>query len=682
MRSGIGLVAVFVLALFSAAAHAQGGLSPPVAPVPVTAVAVPPTIADFTAEPMVEDLAIAPGGGFIAFIQRMEKDAFLVVRDIRTPGAKPAISKLGEVRVYGLKWVNDDRIVYSAGSKDVGVEIKNGRPYYNGVPRLISSSRDLKSSLIFFKDEKRIESGNATTTEDIHLIANDSEHFIVPLRIGRNLDLVRVNVRDGKWSTVSSGSERTFAWYVDLHGNPVMRFEGNRRRTEMQVMIPQKQGDGRIEWKKAFSIRFDRLRKTLSDFTPIAPGPQPELYYVVGRPNGADRAGVYLYNIAQQAFGAEVFAHQRVDVTGGIVDPRTGAYVGASYWQDMLEVTFVDAKMQAHFDGLRQFFKGERNVRFVDRSADQQTWIVATQGPRDPGTYHVYDMAKARNDTIGAASPWLPPSKLGATTPYVYTARDGLQISGYLTLPPNLPEGAKPPMIVYPHGGPEARDVMGYHPIVQFLATRGYAVFQPNFRGSSGYGKAFVESGNRQWGGTMQTDIVDGVEKLIKEGRVDAARICIYGESYGGYAALMGVVQYPQLYRCAVSTSGVSDLYRQVRWEREEEGASGEAYRYWVEKIGNPDRDKAAMDAASPVFNIAAIKAPVLLMHGTEDDIVPIEQSEVMEAAFKKAGSNHAFVAFDDAGHNVYAKYPVEYLTQLETFFAKHLPPGPAPASP
>lgn len=681
MRSGIGLVAAFVLALFGAAARAQG-LSPPAAPVPVAAVVAPPSIADFTAEPTVEDLAIAPGGGFIAFIQRMEQDAFLVVRDIRTPGAKPAITKLGEVRVYGLKWVNDDRIVYSAGSKDVGVEIRNGRPYYNGVPRLISTSRDLKSSLIFFKDEKRIESGNAITAADINLIANDSEHFIVPLRIGRNLDLVRVNVRDGKWSTVSSGTERTFAWYVDLAGNPVMRFEGNRRRTEMQVMIAQKHGDGRIEWKKSFAIRFDRLREAMAEFAPIAPGPQPDLYYVVGRPNGADRAGVHLYNIAQQAFVSEVFTHPSVDVTGGIVDPRTGAYVGASYWQDMLGVTFVDAKMQAHFDGLKQFFKGERNVRFVDRSADQQTWIVATQGPRDPGTYHVYDMAKARNDTIGSANPRLPPSKLGVTTPYTYTARDGMQISGYLTLPPDLPAGAKPPMIVYPHGGPEARDVMSFHPIAQFLATRGYAVFQPNFRGSSGYGKAFVESGNLQWGGAMQTDIVDGVDKLIKDGRVDGARICIYGESYGGYAALMGVVQYPQLYRCAVSTSGVSDLFRQVRWEREEEGAGGEAYRYWVAKIGNPDRDKAAMDAASPVFNIAAIKAPVLLMHGTEDDIVPFEQSEVMESALKKGGRDHSFIAFDDAGHNVYAKYPVEYLTQLETFFAKHLPPGTAPASP
>jgi dipeptidyl aminopeptidase/acylaminoacyl peptidase len=249
-------------------------------------------------------------------------------------------------------------------------------------------------------------------------------------------------------------------------------------------------------------------------------------------------------------------------------------------------------------------------------------------------------------------------------------------------MPPNLPEGAKPPLIVYPHGGPELRDMMTFHPVVQFLATRGYAVFQPNFRGSSGYGKAFIDAGNRQFGGTMQTDIADGVYQLIDEKRVDSARICILGESYGGYAALMGVVNYPHLYRCAVSSAGVTDLYRQVRWERDEEGANSEAYKYWVAKIGDPDRDMAAMKAASPLYNIAEIKVPILLMHGTDDQTVPFEQSDIMQKALKSSGRDQKIVVFQDAGHNLFSSNLEDYLKQLEEFFAKNLPPGAPETAP
>lgn len=691
MRSARRAIAALVLLLFGAVAHAHAqdaGTAPPEpAAAPVAAATLgPPSIADFMAEPVIEDVAMAPGGGFIAYVQRKDDVSYLIVRDIKTPGAKLAAVKLGEVRVYGLKWVNDDRLIYSAGSNNIGIDYKRGNFILTGMPRLFASSRDLKDTLVFFKDEKKIESANAITTSDIDLISNDSEHFIVPLRIGRNLDLVRVNVRDGKWTTLASGGDRTVAWYADLFGNPVMRFDANRRFTEIQVMLPQRRDTGRdgvrIDWKQSFVIRFDRKRDKSPDFSPIAPGPQPELYYVIGRPNGADRAGVYLYNIETQTYGSEVFTHPRVDIESGIVDPRTGAYVGASYWKDMLEVTFVDGKMQTHFDALKTFFENERSVAFVDRSADEQVWLLATSGPRDPGSYHVYDMAKTHVEFISTVNPRLHPDRLGPTEPYTYTARDGTLISGYLTLPPNLAAGATPPLIVYPHGGPELRDMMTFHPVVQFLATRGYAVFQPNFRGSSGYGQAFIDAGNRQFGGTMQTDIADGVYQLIDEKRVDSARICILGESYGGYAALMGVVNYPHLYRCAVSSAGVTDLYRQVRWEREEEGANSEAYKYWVTKIGDPDRDKAAMNAASPLYNIAEIKVPVLLMHGTDDDTVPFEQSDIMQKALKASGRDQKIVVFEDAGHNIFESNLEDYLTQLEQFFAKHLPTAAAPATP
>lgn len=634
----------------------------------------PPSIADFMAEPMIEDVALAPGGRHIAYVHRQDDISYLIVRDLAADRAKPVMRRLGEVRVYGLEWINDDRLIYSAGANDIGVDYRRGRLTFTGVPRLFASNRDLQDTLIFFKDDKKIEAANAITASDVMLITGDAEHFLLPLRVGRNLDLVKVNVRDGKWTTAASGAERTMAWFVDGFGYPVMRFDTNRRFTEVRVMIPQKHDQNRLDWKQAFAIRFDRSNDKAPDFDPIAPGPQPGLYYVVGRPPGADRTGVYLYNLETQKYATEVFSHPRVDVEGGIIDPRAGGYVGATYWNDMLDATFIEGRMQAHFNGLKDFFQNERNIAFIDRSADQQVWVLATSGPRDPGTYHVYNMGKAHNEVIGVVNPRLPPHKLGRTEPIAYKARDGFEMTGYLTLPPGLAEGARPPLIVYPHGGPETRSVLSYDVVAQFLATRGYAVFQPNFRGSSGYGKAFVEAGNRQFGGVMQDDVADGVMHLLAQQRVDGARVCILGESYGGYAALMGAVRFPELYRCVVSAAGVSDLHRQVRWERDEEGRDSEAYKYWVAKIGDPDRDKAAMNAASPINNIAAINVPVLLMHGTEDDVVPFEQSDLMQQAMKKAGKSPKLIVFKDAGHNFLASNLEAYLTQLEQFFAAHLP--------
>jgi hypothetical protein len=237
MKRAIAALCVLLLAPL---AQAQETTTPDAAPV---AAAGPPSIADFMADPLIEDVALAPGGAFIAYVQRKDDISYLVVRDINTEGARPVVRRLGAVRVYGLKWVNDERLIYSAGANDIGIDFKRGQILFTGVPRLFASSRDLNDTLIFFQGEKRIESANAITTSDIDLIANDSEHFIVPLRVGHNLDLVRVNVRDGKWTTIASGADRTVAWYVNLNGKPVMRFDTNRRFTEVKVMLPEARRD-------------------------------------------------------------------------------------------------------------------------------------------------------------------------------------------------------------------------------------------------------------------------------------------------------------------------------------------------------------------------------------------------------------------------------------------------------
>jgi dipeptidyl aminopeptidase/acylaminoacyl peptidase len=290
-------------------------------------------------------------------------------------------------------------------------------------------------------------------------------------------------------------------------------------------------------------------------------------------------------------------------------------------------------------------------------------------------------MAAAYSKQIGVQNTRLRDAQLGKTQPVYYKARDGLDISGYLTLPPNLAGGSKPPLIVYVHGGPEMRAREEFNPVVQFLATRGYAVFQPNFRGSSGYGRAFADAGKRQFGKAMQTDVADGVQYVAGLGAADTSRMCIMGESYGGYAALMGVIQFPGLYQCAISASGPTDLFRFVKWEREEEGSDSESYQYWVKQMGDPKRDEAEMKAISPVNNVAAIKAPVMLIHGTRDDTVPYEQAELMQKALQVAGKDMTFVELRNEGHSPGPVGLQTYLRSVETFLNRHLPAAPVPAS-
>jgi dipeptidyl aminopeptidase/acylaminoacyl peptidase len=256
---------------------------------------------------------------------------------------------------------------------------------------------------------------------------------------------------------------------------------------------------------------------------------------------------------------------------------------------------------------------------------------------------------------------------------YTYKARDGADLSGYLTVPPGAP-ATPPPLIVMPHGGPESRDDLSFDHWGQYFATRGYAVFQPNFRGSGGFGRAFAEAGYRQWGARMQDDVTDGVNALIASGKVDANRVCIVGASYGGYAALYGGAAQPDLYKCVVSVAGVSDLSQMMKWQKRVAGSESSRYEYWTKSIGDVQADAARLVEKSPITYAASYKPPVLLFHGELDDIVPVEQSKMMEKALKKAGANVKMILYENEDHSGWTEtHSREVLSEIEAFLAAHL---------
>jgi len=296
-------------------------------------------------------------------------------------------------------------------------------------------------------------------------------------------------------------------------------------------------------------------------------------------------------------------------------------------------------------------------------------WSVSIENERS--VEHFVDFAKGTADTVGEAYPRLIDAKLGEVREIKYKARDGVTVPAYLTLPPDS-NGKNLPLVVLPHGGPEAHDPNEFDWWAQFLAVRGYAVLQPQFRGSTGLGEAWRLAGYRQWGLLMQDDVTDGVTAMIEQGVADAKRVGIVGASYGGYAALAGAAFTPDLYRCAVSVNGVSNLPRMLGYYREHTGTESNATEYWRDHIG-PSSDPQVI-AKSPMRSAATFRAPVLLMHAVNDTVVPDDQSKGMARELEKEHKAVTFVSLAGEDHWLsQSATRVQMLKELEKFLSANL---------
>ena len=317
---------------------------------------------------------------------------------------------------------------------------------------------------------------------------------------------------------------------------------------------------------------------------------------------------------------------------------------------DREDQRFFDSILQARLEGLRKALGSY--VSLVSWSRDRQQVVAVTSGGSDPGTYWLLNGREAK--VLAYAYPRIPDANVGEARGITYRAADGLEIHGVLTLPPGR-DPRRLPLIVMPHGGPEAHDAIGFDWWAQAFAGRGYAVFQPNFRGSDNLGPEFRDAGFGEWGRKMQTDISDGVAELGRQGVVDPARICIVGASYGGYAALAGVTVQHGLYRCAVSVAGLADLNHMLDWEARLQGrdARNPTTRYWRRFMGVRQDEDPALRAISPARLAAQADAPVLLIHGADDTTVPIKQSQMMEQALKVAGKPVEMVVLKGEDHSL-----------------------------
>jgi dipeptidyl aminopeptidase/acylaminoacyl peptidase len=398
---------------------------------------------------------------------------------------------------------------------------------------------------------------------------------------------------------------------------------------------------------------------------------------------GRDKRAIFEFDLAAGVAGELVYEHPDVDVSTLLRSRRREKTVGVAYETDRVHHEFWDARRAAIQDFLDEQLPGRRNnLTSFDRA--EERYVVHSGSDRGPGSYHLLDAPFDPADEgstkcfaltrLFDLAPWLDEGRLVPMTPVAYDARDGLRVPGYLSLPPgrSLGDGGEPlALVVNPHGGPWVRDSWGYNPEVQFLASRGYAVLQMNYRGSAGYGRSYLEASFGQWGLAMQDDITDGVAWAIEAGIADPARVAIYGGSYGGYATLSGITKTPELYKCAVDYVGVSSIFSWL-----------DAFPpYWKpmlemvhEMVGHPERDAERLRATSPLYHVDKIRCPLLVAQGANDPRVKLEESDQLVAALRERGVDVEYLVKDDEGHGfANEENRFEFYRAMERFFASYL---------
>jgi dipeptidyl aminopeptidase/acylaminoacyl peptidase len=355
-----------------------------------------------------------------------------------------------------------------------------------------------------------------------------------------------------------------------------------------------------------------------------------------------------------------------------VLDRKSGRIIGGAGNLDETEYVFFDAELQAHWNAVLRAFPDEA-VRLISHTDDFSRMVVEVFGAKHGYVYALFDWYSHQAVVLGEIYDGVPAP--APVTRVAYPAADGLTIDGLLTVPRGAAKDL--PLIVLPHGGPESVDTLGFDWWAQALASQGYAVLQPNYRGSSVDAK-FVARGFGEFGRKMQTDLSDGVRYLAKQGVIDPQRVCIVGASYGGYAALAGVTLDPGVYRCAVSVAGISDLKRFRGWLGDNKSAASQ--RYWDRFVGVTEKDDAGMKAISQLDHVGVVAAPVLLIHGRDDTVVPFEQSDLMFSALKRAGKPAQMVTLKHEDHwRSRSETRLQMLQACVDFLKQQNPPNPVP---
>lgn len=626
----------------------------------------------FAQLPFMGQVAVSPSGRYVAatVLDASHKYGFAIF-DLDQLGKKPPFhASAGDWDVNWVHWKTDDRLLVSGrmAFQRNQVAVLETRLFAVNADgshrkRLVQPKRHSKSSLAETVGSQMVQVADRV----VDYLPGDPRNILMtynPADPSRPR-LYRVDVVTDRQVEIEPGRDNIQWWILDRKGR--VRLAQGRDRNKLNTgWKTYYRASEKGPWKEI----WDEAKQQASLDPVVFDKSDPDIVYVTSdHENG--RTGLYRFKLSTGEFVDKLFLHPEVDLDHVILSPEGTDIDGLTYITDVTHTEWLSEKMAAIDNDIKAQLPGWVTT-IVSRSYDNSRMIVKASAPDHAARYYLYEPAARKLQYFSFTYAALDKYDLARMFRLKYKARDGLEIPAYLTLPPGTPNPPATPLpaVVMPHGGPEARDYAQFDPMVQMLANHGYAVLQMNFRGSAGYGSEFKEAGRREWGEAMQDDVTDGTIWLAKSGIADAARICIVGGSYGGYAALMGVVKEPTLYKCAVSINGVTDLPDFIAYLDNFVGGRSAASR----RIGNLWSDGEKLARNSPARRAADIKVPVLLMQGTDDRVVPVEQTKKMANALKGAGKSYRFIELKDEEHWLtHGDTRLQAFEELDNFLAEQL---------
>lgn len=594
---------------------------------------------DFFRNPEKTNFKLSPDGKHIAYLKPWQNRLNVYIQKVDQDEAI-RITEATERDIAGYMWANNSRIAYA--------QDRRGDENWHGYAVDIDGSNYIELT--------PFEGVQIRLVDELE---EDDDHVLISLnkRDRRIFDVYWINVNTGQMKMIAENPGNVTHWVTDNEG-------------KVRVAVVFDGMNNTLLYRKTESDPFKAIVTT--DFNSTI-WPQfftfDNKYLYVWSNVSRDKGAIYRYDPEDGKSLELIYEHPDVDVSYLMRSKKRKVITGVSFITDKRHYHFFDKKRKELQDNLERRLPGYE-VAVVDMSKEETKVMVRTYSDKSLGSYYYYDLISREFRKLVDVSPWLNEDELANMKTIQYKSRDGLTIHGYLI----LPKGVEPknlPVVINPHGGPWYRNRWGFNSEVQFLANRGLAVLQVNFRGSTGYGKAFWQASFKEWGRKMQDDITDGVHWLIQQGIADSKRIGIYGTSYGGYATLAGLAFTPDLYACGVDFVGISNILTWLNslppyWEL--------SRRRFYEMVGDPEKDHELLRAASPVFHANKIKAPLFVAQGANDPRVKKAESDQIVEALKKRGIEAMYMVKDNEGHGFRnEENRFDFYEAMEEFLGKHL---------
>ena len=615
----------------------------------------PIPVEDFWKRSSFRQVQISPDGRYLAATVPLENLTALVVMDLQTKKVTGSFKPQEKAHIQDFYWVSPERLLFRSA-------VREGR---FAAPSLIPAYYAMNA------DGSKIGTGYGEGRQPFLLdtLKDDDKYVLVQIRTKEGLSSYgRMNVENGTIiDTFKKPPTEAFGFYVTDNKAAVRLYVTAKSYKDAKVY-------GRASEKDSWTVIHD-LKATEQEFEFLGFSSDNTLaYFTLSEKTGPGAVYAHDFKTGQKRL---VSRDDNVDPLEVLSSPVDDSVYAVRYLDGFPRYDFIDKSNPAARDLIKmQASFPDTDVYPVSATRDGSKTIYVVESDTVPGEYYLYDSKAQKAEHLLSRGAWLDEKKMALMEPMKFKARDGLDIEVFVTVPRGS-SGKNLPLIVNPHGGPFGPyDSWGFNPEVQMLANRGYAVMQVNFRGSGNYGKEFKEKGYRQWGKAMQDDLTDATRWAIAQGIADPDRICIYGASYGAYAALMGAAKEPNLYRCAVGNVGTYDLPLQLSYST----AGGGGMNPLKTFFGDVAQDDVAQ--YSPARLASSIRIPVMLAAGEKDSTCPPEQSKIMFAALQKVGTPVELKIYEGEGHgNVLKENQIDFANRLLAFFEKNLKPGTVSAS-